>query len=240
MTDNKMTHFECVGEFHDTFGHPQKTTSYTTCFVDEPNLVPFRISLMKEELNEFMEAYTNKDLVEMADALCDLSYVTNGTGHCLGINLDKNLRDLRLNIDTPYNLDTKVNRNIFSEDPDMISNGFHEIGKMLEEFCVAYDMKVFENMEIYLTKLLYVIYKYGHLLNFNMDKMFREVHDSNMTKVCNNINDAEESISRYKHEARYDEPTYRVKGLYYVVYDAKTSKILKNYKWTMPNLKQFM
>ena len=83
-----LTHFECVGEFHDTFGHPLRTEIYRKCFDDEPKLVPFRLSLIDEELNEFKEAYKQNDLVEMADALCDMIYVINGMGHCLGINLD--------------------------------------------------------------------------------------------------------------------------------------------------------
>ena len=44
---------------------------------------------IKEELNELKEAMSNKDLVEVADALTDLLYVTYGAGHAFGIDLDK-------------------------------------------------------------------------------------------------------------------------------------------------------
>ena len=43
----------------------------------------------EEELNELKEAMSNKDLVEVADALTDLLYVTYGAGHAFGIDLDK-------------------------------------------------------------------------------------------------------------------------------------------------------
>ena len=48
-----------------------------------------RFNLIKEELDEFKEALDRKDLLEVADALTDILYVTYGAGHAFGINLDK-------------------------------------------------------------------------------------------------------------------------------------------------------
>ena len=48
-----------------------------------------RIDLIKEELEELAEAMKNKDLLEVADALTDILYVTYGAGHAFGINLDR-------------------------------------------------------------------------------------------------------------------------------------------------------
>ena len=48
-----------------------------------------RYDLIKEELEELKEAMKNKDLLEVADALTDILYVTYGAGHAFGINLDK-------------------------------------------------------------------------------------------------------------------------------------------------------
>ena len=48
-----------------------------------------RIDLIKEELEELKEAMKNKDLLEVADALTDILYVTYGAGHAFGIDLDK-------------------------------------------------------------------------------------------------------------------------------------------------------
>jgi len=53
------------------------------------NIVKLRIDLIEEELNELIEAVKKKDLVEVADALTDILYVTYGAGHAFGINLDK-------------------------------------------------------------------------------------------------------------------------------------------------------
>ena len=47
------------------------------------------MSLIQEELDELSEAINNKDLLEVADALTDILYVTYGAGHAFGIDLDK-------------------------------------------------------------------------------------------------------------------------------------------------------
>ena len=48
-----------------------------------------RINLIKEELEELKIAMDTKNLVEVADALTDILYVTYGAGHAFGINLDR-------------------------------------------------------------------------------------------------------------------------------------------------------
>ena len=80
-----MTNFETVGAFMKTFGQDVKqSSSFSTNKVNE-----LRVSLIKEELDELIEAMNKKDLVEVADALTDILYVTYGAGHAFGINLDK-------------------------------------------------------------------------------------------------------------------------------------------------------
>ena len=80
-----MTNFDKVGNFMKTFGQEVKTKpSFSTDKINK-----LRLDLIKEELNELTEAVNNKDLVEVADALTDILYVTYGAGHAFGINLDK-------------------------------------------------------------------------------------------------------------------------------------------------------
>ena len=80
-----MTNFEKVGVFMKTFGQDVKQSpSFSTDKINQ-----LRISLIKEELNELIEAMNKKDLVELADALTDILYVTYGAGHAFGVNLDK-------------------------------------------------------------------------------------------------------------------------------------------------------
>ena len=79
-----MTNFEKVGLFMTTFG--QEIKKKASLSDDKTNKL--RINLIEEELNEFKEAMSKKDLKEVADALTDILYVTYGAGHAFGINLD--------------------------------------------------------------------------------------------------------------------------------------------------------
>tara|TARA_B100001121_G_C18578622_1_gene568553 strand:+ start:100 stop:471 length:372 start_codon:yes stop_codon:yes gene_type:complete len=80
-----MTNFEKVGQFMKTFGQEVKLKSS----LGTEKINNLRISLIEEELEELKQAINQKNLVEVADALTDLLYVTYGAGHAFGINLDK-------------------------------------------------------------------------------------------------------------------------------------------------------
>ena len=80
-----MTNFEKVKQFMQTFGQEVKIKA---SFSDEKTN-QLRLDLISEELEELKNAMTSKDLLEVADALTDILYVTYGAGHAFGINLDK-------------------------------------------------------------------------------------------------------------------------------------------------------
>ena len=79
-----MSNFLKVKEFMATFGQEVKTKSR----FPNKDIVNLRIKLIEEELEELKEAIKEKDLLEVADALTDILYVTYGAGHAFGINLD--------------------------------------------------------------------------------------------------------------------------------------------------------
>jgi predicted HAD superfamily Cof-like phosphohydrolase len=164
MADNSTptTNFNKVGEFHDTFEHPKHDVPQMDVFTSKPDLVKLRIALIEEELNELKEACDNHDMTEVADALCDILYVTYGAGHAFGLDLDT---------------------------------------------------------------------------------LFNEVQRSNMTKSCDNEEDAKLSVQKIKEtQERYKDPQYKLSktGKHYVVYDKATGKILKNHKYSPPNLKDMV
>ena len=80
-----MSNFSKVGTFMKTFGQEVKTSAS----LGTEKINKLRIDLIKEELEELTEAINNKDLLEVADALTDILYVTYGAGHAFGIDLDK-------------------------------------------------------------------------------------------------------------------------------------------------------
>ena len=80
-----MSNFNKVKTFMETFGQEVKTKP--TFSTDKINSL--RYDLIKEELEELKAAMESKDLLEVADALTDILYVTYGAGHAFGIDLDK-------------------------------------------------------------------------------------------------------------------------------------------------------
>ena len=80
-----MTNFEKVRLFMETFGQEVKNKAE---FSNEKTN-KLRIDLIKEELEELQQAMKDKNLLEVADALTDILYVTYGAGHAFGIDLDK-------------------------------------------------------------------------------------------------------------------------------------------------------
>ena len=85
------TNFDHVKTFMKTFGQDVK---------DSPELpnqetTNLRLELIAEELGELEEAIANKDLVEIADALTDILYVTYGAGHAFGLDLDACFREVQ-------------------------------------------------------------------------------------------------------------------------------------------------
>ena len=107
-----MTNFQKVKTFMETFGQEVKNkASFGSNKINQ-----LRYNLIKEELDELKQAIDNKDLLEVADALTDILYVTYGAGHAFGINLDKcfdevqhsNMSKLDDNGKPIYNDDGKV------------------------------------------------------------------------------------------------------------------------------------
>ena len=80
-----MTNFEKVRLFMKTYGQEVKDKAGFS----DARTNKLRIDLIKEELEELTEAMQDENLLEVADALTDILYVTYGAGHAFGIDLDK-------------------------------------------------------------------------------------------------------------------------------------------------------
>jgi predicted HAD superfamily Cof-like phosphohydrolase len=147
---------DSVKEFHKTFGHP---------VIDKPAIpssdrCKLRVSLIREELEEFEKAIENNDLVEVADALCDLQYVLAGA-----------------------------------------------------------------------------ILEFG--LGNKFLPLFREVQRSNMSKACNSIREADDTIKFYKEQHNID-CIFKEVSNKFLVYRLSDNKIMKSIYYSPANLSSLL
>lgn len=232
---------DMVREFHEYFGHPIRTEIYQQMFEEEDKTIETRCSFIREEYDEFIEAQEANDVVEMADALCDLAYFVYGSFLCFGIEFNTELLSEFYDKYDKYNInnvDNNINININKE----INKNMESIEQnitLLEELDEPYNVAL-HRLEDGLKLILDLTYKTGYLMGFDMNVLFDEVHKSNMTKLCITEEDAIMTVEKYKEKGDYDSPCYRYKDPYYVVYNESTGKILKSYKWETPQLESLI
>lgn len=142
-----------VSKFHKLFDLP---------VLDVPGIPSkdrclLRINLLEEELKELKEAIENDDLIEAADAFCDLQYVLSGA-----------------------------------------------------------------------------ILEFG--LGKSFKKLFAEVQRSNMSKACQTLDEAEETVAFYRNN-KDTEAYIKPKDGKYLVYRKSDHKVLKSVKYSEADLK---
>lgn len=149
---DKIDSLNQVAEFHTTFKAPILDTPQ----IPSKERCELRVSLLQEELNELKQAIQDNDLVEIADALCDLQYVLSGAVLEFGLG-----------------------------------NKFVEL--------------------------------------------FNEVQRSNMSKACDNEQQAEETMEFYKEKGT--DSFFEKSGEKYNVYRKEDHKVLKNKYYSPADLK---
>lgn len=77
-----------VADFHETFKHPIEPQPT----IPSEDRCKLRVALIAEELKELEEAVRDKNIVEVADALCDIQYVLSGA--ILEFGLAEKFKDL--------------------------------------------------------------------------------------------------------------------------------------------------
>lgn len=119
------TNFDRVGKFMKAFGQEVKESPE---FPDS-DTQRLRIELIREELDELVDAIAANDMIEIADALTDILYVTYGAGHSFGIDLDRcflevqrsNMSKLGENGKPIYREDGKIMKGPNYSEPDLTS-----------------------------------------------------------------------------------------------------------------------
>ena len=86
-----MTNATDVKTFMTTFGQEVKSKPE----FPDADTVKLRIELIQEELQELVDACNDNDIVEVADALTDILYVTYGAAHSFGIPIDACFKEVQ-------------------------------------------------------------------------------------------------------------------------------------------------
>jgi predicted HAD superfamily Cof-like phosphohydrolase len=247
-----MNHQESVKEFtlaFDMFYTP--IGGYTKQLViDNKKVSKLRYDLIHEEVHELFDAIDTNDFIEIIDALSDILYVVYGAGVSFGLDLytsfpkylvNRNIIDTYDKKDTHFEMvlgnhqskeSLTIKKNEFTEAYyishmklvcDSMKQGLDTLSMCLIDF------KVLDDLEHHLNYMLFSVYNMGKCLHIDLDKSFQIVQDSNMSKVCQSLNDAERTVEWYQtKETRYDSPKYylRENGTY-IVRNESSGKALK-------------
>ena len=257
-----MTNFTKVVDFNKSFGIPVSSVPLIHILKENPKLTNLRLSLIQEEVQELLDAFNQKDFVEVIDALTDILYVVYGAGASFGVNMDREFREyfieLRGNMDnnlSNYQIVKKYTKdNLDLEIPNTIINLFttkmesssldnvYNTRNRISSYTQYLDKSIQEHNFIQavdcLVRLLHHTYSLGILLGINLDQSYQIVHSSNMSKLCKTEEKAQETVEWYlKNEKRYDSPDYRRSddNINWVVYNKSTGKILKSINYTPAN-----
>lgn len=266
-----LSNFEKVIEFNRTFGVPVYDELQTDIFDSDAKLVELRVALIREEIGELKEAIDENNMIEIIDALSDILYVAYGMGCSFGINLDKSIDELykkhydgldtkEIMNDEPtnYRKTVEMNRLIglpyyddvqfdaLTENSLMVKFNYDVIKASFEKLLKFVESKNMDGVTEALSYLICSVYRMGCTLGIDLDKAMGMVHDSNMSKLCNNEAEAQQTVSWYKNEydegrLNYDTPSYRVDSSSgkYIVYNSNTGKILKNINYNAVNFSKF-
>ena len=240
---SQSSNFELVCDFNKTFDFPVYSLESNPLYT-EVKSCNYRCDLIKEEgIDEFGKALQEMNFVEMLDAVCDHLYVLYGACYTFGINPDHYVMVNCPNQD--YNI------------TELIKNNFIKNGTIQELFnsnCV-FELMLRESMlsnknifEVYPILMCLIIntYNIGFRLTNDLDGAFRNVHESNMSKLCKSVEEAEETVRVYQEkfkrgESPYDSPYYyELKPGLYVIKNKSTGKALKSINYTPANLKSFL
>jgi predicted HAD superfamily Cof-like phosphohydrolase len=230
--------------------------------------VKLRYELIREECRELVEAFEQKNKFEIIDALCDILYVVAGakvyfnlpneiinkkiSGDNIGIvdssrpiNFINQLEIMELILDDDS---SNISKKIFKL-VDEINFNLGELEVMTKilinpEGPIEFE-KIILDYNNYLDIITYNVFSISNIFNFDIEKLFRMVHESNMSKVCTDLDTALRSVEYYKTiEKRYNKPDYKEINYknksYWVIFDDETKKILKSIDYSAVNFESLL
>lgn len=190
-----QTNFDRVLEFHTIFGHPVRRNPSIDC--PEKNL---RFKLVAEEVKEFDDAFLASDLIEMADALGDIIYVTYGAALTFGLDLD----------DPSYPVDAEFLGQAHSS-YNLLLTGFG-IG-LVDELRKGIENNDVYDVEVILGTILTSAVGAADVLGIPLDAIVEAIHRSNLTKLDEDGSPIYNTDGKVMKGPNYQTPTDDIKRL---------------------------
>jgi len=132
-----------------------------------------------------------------------------------------------------------IQKNVIIENPKLAQFRLDLIQEEFSELKEAVRVNDMTEVIDALGDILYVVYGMGVAFGIDLDAAFKIVHQSNMSKLCANENEAKETIIHYKTLPGFEnvDVKYRLSndGKYYVIYNSENGKILKSKYFKLPD-----
>lgn len=156
---------ELVAEFHRAFGHPvEEKPVWPTA-----ELVELRIRLIIEELDELEEAIVARNIIDVADALGDLTYVVHGMALTFGLVLQCAFMEIKAKARFP--------------ERSVAKSAFKSVRDNVRRVQMAVRRRESYSLRCALEDLLVAIYSMADAFGIPIVAVFEEVHRSNMSKL---------------------------------------------------------
>lgn len=204
-----------VCEFMETAGQPIGSLINLTEHVD---LIKFRFALIKEEVNELLAAVHVGDNVEVVDALVDILYVTHGSFAALGFEpceIENEEKKYLQHLIEASDLPTDLTADLQSD----------------------FSASLQAELQVRLGVIMWCVGQICHMYHVKRREAFDAVHQNNMTKFCDTIEEAELTVLHYEKLKRHVHHIKR--GAKYVILD-DAGKVLKSVKYTGVILRDFI
>lgn len=164
--------YEKVKEFHKAFGLQYSDVQVAV----DKKLALYKLQLVEEELAELTEAICKEDVIEQADALADLAYVILNYHAMFGVRPSGYLKDWQIKTEvTPLTADDSM----------YLSDMYRHVAGYCQ--FLAYGDELGQQYQLY--SFLALIVKVSAKMGIDIEKVFDEVHRSNMTKIGGYIDD---------------------------------------------------
>lgn len=139
---------------------------------------------------------------------------------------------------------TNLQKDVFTENSKLVNFRLDLINEEVKELHEAVRDNNMTEVADALGDILYVVNGMGHALGIDLDKVFAEVHRSNMTKLCKTEQEAIDSVIHYKTQPGFEDVDvgYRKSHMSdnYVIYNKETGKILKSKYFELPDFSNIL